>query len=88
MVRDGRAMSALMFGVVFGPVLGVWLSLVAVRYTEAGIAAALSALPPVLMIPVSRIVYGARPGRIAIAGTVVACAGIAVLFLRPAAAGA
>lgn len=84
-MRDRRALGATLVGVVFGPTLGVWLSMVAVRGTNAGVAAALMALPPVLMIPTARIAYGARPGRWAILGTVVAVSGTAVLMLRPAA---
>ena len=81
-VRDGRAMSATMFGVLFGPTLGVWMSMVAVKHADAGVAATLMALPPVFMIPVARVAYGARSGRRAIAGTLLAVAGTAVLFLR------
>ncbi len=81
-LRDGRAMSATMIGTLFGPVMGVWLSMVALTYTETGIAAALMALPPVLMIPVARVAYGSRVGVVAILGTILAVAGTAVLFLR------
>lgn len=85
-LRDRRAMTATAVGVAFGPTLGVWLSLVAVRNTDAGVASALSALPPVLMIPLARVAYGARVTRLAVAGTVLALIGTAVLFWRVPAA--
>jgi len=78
-LRDRRALAAIVVGVAFGPTLGVWLSLVAVRATDAGIAAALSSLSPVLMIPVARLAYGSRPSRLAVLGTVVAVTGVVVL---------
>jgi len=81
-LRDRRAMAATMFGVLFGPTLGVWLSMVAVRHADAGVAATLMALPPVLMIPIAWFAYRARSGVRAIAGTLVALAGTAVMFLR------
>jgi drug/metabolite transporter (DMT)-like permease len=81
-LRDGRAMAATLIGVAFGPTLGVWLSLVALRHSEAGVASALCALPPVMMIPVARVAYGARPTRIAFLGTALAMLGTAVLFMR------
>jgi drug/metabolite transporter (DMT)-like permease len=80
--RDQRAMAATALGVAFGPTLGVWLSLVSVSRTDTGVAASLAALPPVFMIPIARVVYGARPGRRAIAGTLLAVAGTALIFLR------
>jgi drug/metabolite transporter (DMT)-like permease len=39
------------------------------------------ALPPVFMLPISRFVFNERFGWQAIAGTLVAMAGVAVLFL-------
>jgi drug/metabolite transporter (DMT)-like permease len=82
-VRDRRAMSATALGVTFGPTLGVWLSLVAVSSTDTGVAAALAGLPPVVMIPIARVVYGSRPGLAGTAGAFLAVAGTALLFLRP-----
>ncbi len=41
----------MLVAVIFGPVLGVTLSLAAVKYTETGIAATLIATVPVVMIP-------------------------------------
>jgi drug/metabolite transporter (DMT)-like permease len=81
-LRDRRALGATLVGVLFGPTLGVWLSMVAVRNTGSGIAAALCALPPVMMIPIARVAYGARPGPAAIVGTVLATLGAALLFWR------
>ena len=78
---DRRAMTATGIGAVFGPFLGVSLSLLAVKYTEAGVAATLMALTPVLIIPVSVLVFREQVARPAVLGAVVAVAGSALLFL-------
>ena len=79
-VRDARAMGYAAIGAFFGPFLGVTLSLVAVRTTEAGVAASLMATTPILIIPVVAL-RGERIGPGGLAGAVVAVAGVALLFL-------
>jgi drug/metabolite transporter (DMT)-like permease len=64
-----------------GPFLGVTLSLVAVQRTEVGIASTLMALPPVILLPVGYFVFKERFGWPAILGTLVALAGVGMLFL-------
>lgn len=66
---------------VVGPVAGVWLSLVAVRYTEAGIAATIIATVPVIIVPLTRIVHGEPITFRAIAGALVAVTGVGILVL-------
>jgi drug/metabolite transporter (DMT)-like permease len=83
-LRDRRAMTIIAGGVVVGPVVGIWLSLVGFEYAPTGVASALISLSPIFMIPMSRVVYGERPTLRAIAGTLLAVGGTAVLFLRGA----
>jgi drug/metabolite transporter (DMT)-like permease len=80
-LEDGRAMTATGLGAFFGPFIGVSLSLVAVQYTEAGVAATLMALTPVLIIPVSVVFYRERVAWPAAVGAAVAVCGSALLFL-------
>jgi drug/metabolite transporter (DMT)-like permease len=68
-------------GALIGPVLGVSASLLAVQYAEIGVASTLMALPPVLLLPVSYFVFKEKISWQAIAGTTLAIAGVAVLFL-------
>lgn len=68
-------------GATTGPFLGVWLSLTAIQLTEVGIASTLMALSPVILLPVGRVLFGERVGWQAIAGTLVAILGVALLFL-------
>ncbi len=82
--QDRRAIGTTAVGAVFGPILGVWMSAVAVAYADAGVAATLMSLAPVLMLPIARVAYGARPGPAGILGTLLAVIGCAALFLREA----
>ena len=79
-LADRKAMVSTGIGAFFGPFLGVSLSLVAIKYTYAGVAATLMALVPVLIIPVSVLVLRERVSRLAVLGAVVAVTGTALLF--------
>jgi drug/metabolite transporter (DMT)-like permease len=68
------------FGALFGPVIGVSASLLAVQYTGIGVASTLMALPPVFMLPISYLVFKERFSWQAVTGTLIAMAGVALLF--------
>jgi len=68
-------------GSICGPFLGVWLSLVAVKYTEAGVAMAIMGTVPVLVIPLVIIVFKEKVSFRAFIGAVITAAGVAMLFL-------
>ncbi len=75
------ALKLLAAGALVGPVLGVSASLLAVQHATIGVASTLMALPPVFLLPISYVVFKERFGWQTIAGTVVAMAGVALLFL-------
>jgi drug/metabolite transporter (DMT)-like permease len=79
--RDHRAVWLIVGGAFTGPFLGVSFSLLAVQRAQIGIASTLMALPPVILLPVSYLVFKERYGWQAVAGTLVALAGVALLFL-------
>jgi len=76
-----RAATATLGGAVAGPFLGVTLSLVALAKAPIGIASTLMALVPVFLLPFSHFVLKERVGLRAVAGTMLAVGGVAVLFL-------
>jgi drug/metabolite transporter (DMT)-like permease len=78
-LRHPQAMSRTLAGGIFGPFLGVSLSLVAVQNTEAGVAATIMAITPLIILPVS-VFRGERPSPRAALGALFAVAGTAVLF--------
>ncbi len=80
-LRDRRAMASTSLGAVFGPFLGVGLSLYSVQRISAGVSASLMAIAPILIIPVVVLVRRERVGLGGILGTVVAVAGVIVLVL-------
>jgi drug/metabolite transporter (DMT)-like permease len=76
------AIKAALIGALFGPVAGVWLSMVSRRHSEhAGMAAALMATTPIFMMPVAAWLYRARIGWLGVVGTLVAVGGAAVCWL-------
>jgi drug/metabolite transporter (DMT)-like permease len=76
-----RLLGLLALGAFVGPVLGVVSSLVAIQYVEIGIASTLNALTPVIILPISYFAFKEKIGWQAIVGTLLAIAGVAILFL-------
>ena len=68
-------------GAFVGPFMGVTLSMVAIIYTQAGVAQTLMSLMPVFIIPVVWVLYRQKTSLRGILGAVVAVVGVAVLFL-------
>jgi drug/metabolite transporter (DMT)-like permease len=80
-IRSKEGMSNTAAGAFLGPFLGVTLSMVAVTYTNAGIAQTLMSLMPVLIIPVIWIMYKQRTSWRGMLGAAMAVVGVAILFL-------
>lgn len=76
-----KAIGYMLAGAVFGPVIGVFLSLVAIQYTEVGIASTLIAMVPIFLLPIGYFVFKERVSPRGIFGTLIALAGIGILFL-------
>jgi drug/metabolite transporter (DMT)-like permease len=76
-----RVIGLIALGALVGPLLGVSASLLAVQHAEVGVASTLMALPPVIVLPISYFVFNEKIGWQAIAGTILAIAGVAILFL-------
>ena len=80
-IKSKEGMSNIAAGAFLGPFLGVTLSMVAVTYTNAGIAQTLMSLMPVLIIPVVWILHKQRTSWRGILGAAMAVVGVAILFL-------
>jgi len=76
-----RAILLALGGSVCGPFLGVWLSLVSIKYTETGIAAAIMAIVPVMVIPLVVLFYKEKVSWRAVIGAMIAVGGVFLLFL-------
>lgn len=79
-LTDRTAMAFTGGGAFFGPFLGVSLSLLAVQHTDAGVAASIMAISPVLVIPVVVLVHKERVGIQGWLGALLAVAGVILLF--------
>jgi drug/metabolite transporter (DMT)-like permease len=65
----------------FGPFLGVTLSLVAVKFTSAGIAQTLMSLTPVIIILPATIIFKEKVTLREVIGAFVAVGGVALFFI-------
>ena len=80
-VHDRTGMRYALLVTLFGPVVGVSLSLMAVQYTAAGIASTLMALTPVFILFPYTFIYHQHLKLREILGVAVSMAGVALFFL-------
>lgn len=79
--RNKDAMLLTSLGAFFGPFLGVSFSLIAVKYTEAGIASTIMALVPVFIIVPAVLFFKEKVTLPEMLGAIVSVAGVALFFL-------
>ena len=77
--KSGMMLTSL--GAFFGPFLGVSFSLIAVKYTEAGIASTIMSLVPVFIILPAVVLFRQRVTLPEILGAIVSVGGVAMFFL-------
>ncbi|NWF50130.1 MAG: DMT family transporter [Ignavibacteriaceae bacterium] len=80
--KDSYSAKVILIGTVFGPVLGITGSLIAIAYAKVGIASTLMATMPIIMLPISRFYFKEKLDWKAIWGAIIAVAGTAIIFLR------
>jgi drug/metabolite transporter (DMT)-like permease len=79
--KHRNAMKGILIGAIFGPFLGVSLSLFSVQHTNTGIASTIMAIVPVLIIVPSVFVFKQKITRAEIIGAFISVAGVAVFFI-------
>ena len=77
-----RGMTGITIGSFFGPFLGVSFSLLAIKYTQTGIASTIMTLVPILLIPPALIMYKQKISLMEVLGVIISFSGIAILFIR------
>jgi drug/metabolite transporter (DMT)-like permease len=77
-----QAMRMTVLAGFIGPTVGVWLSLLAVKHTKAGIAATLIGLEPLVVIALLAFYEKKRPSPRLLTGALISFTGTALLFLR------
>lgn len=78
---DRRAMRAAFFSMVFGPFIGVSLSLLATQYTATGIAQTIFALTPVLIIAPAALIFHQKVRPQEVVGAVISVVGASLFFI-------
>jgi len=81
-LQNRIAMGFMTIGAFFGPFLGVSLSLLAVQHTDAGIAATITAIVPVLIIPPAILFFKEKVTLKEIIGACLAVAGVIIFFIE------
>jgi drug/metabolite transporter (DMT)-like permease len=78
---DAGAIAVATATTIFGPFVGVGLSLMAVQYTSAGIASTLMALTPIIIILPSYWLFHQKITWRAVIGAVISVLGVTLFFL-------
>jgi len=80
--KNRRGLLITVNGAFWGPFLGVSFSLLAVQHALAGVASTIMAIVPILIIPPAVIFFKEKVTGKEVIGTVVAVAGVGLLFLK------
>ncbi len=81
-LRDGRGVAALAVGILMGPFISVWISLIAIDNAQTGVAQTLLGTVPVFVVIPAWIVYRDKPSVLSLLGILTAVIGGALLFLH------
>ena len=79
--KDIKALRFTAGGAFFGPFLGVWLSLYAVKHGKIGVVSTIMATIPIIAIPLTWAIYKERPRMLEIVGALITVVGVSLLFL-------
>jgi len=81
-VKDSISIKFILVGSIFGPFLGVYTSLLSVKYTSVGIASTIMAIIPVLIIPPAILIYKEKVTLKEVVGAFIALTGIGLFFIQ------
>ena len=76
-----RVLRRLVPAAFIGTFLGLWLMAVGIKHTESAVANALHSTTPLFTLPIALLVLRERVGKLAIAGSFVAVAGVFLLLI-------
>jgi drug/metabolite transporter (DMT)-like permease len=76
-----KGMTGTTIGAFFGPFLGVTLSLFSIKYTATGIASTIMATTPILIIPVSILIFKQKITVREVIGALTSVIGVALFFI-------
>jgi len=79
-LRDGKLLKTLLIASLIGAFLGTWLSIVALKYTYAAVAATLNSTSPLFILPLAAFWLKERVSLREIVGALAAVTGIGLYF--------
>lgn len=80
-MHDRKGLTVATATTIFGPFVGVGFSLMAVQYTDAGIASTLMAMTPVIILLPSYWLFGQKITWRSVLGALISVAGVSLFFL-------
>jgi drug/metabolite transporter (DMT)-like permease len=80
-LKNVKGMKSTVAGAFLGPFIGVTFSMIAVTFTEVGVAQTLMSLMPVMIIPIVFVLYKQKTSFRGIFGAIIAIIGVGILFL-------
>ena len=80
-LKDYTAIKSIAIGSVFGPFIGVSLSLLAVQHTTTGVASTITSISRILIIPISIFLFKEKISVKEIIGAFITIAGVSLLFI-------
>lgn len=80
-LHDKKGIGVAILATIFGPFMGVTLSLMSVQYADAGIAATLMALTPVFIIFPSWLIFKQKTTTLEVVGAIISVIGVAFFFI-------
>ncbi len=80
-LKNRKGMNSAAIGSFFGPFLGVSFSLLAVKYTQTGIASTIMSIVPVLIIPPAIFMFKQKVTTLEIIGALISVTGVTLFFI-------
>jgi len=80
-VKNTKSMRFILIGAFFGPFIGVYLSLLSVKYTTVGIASTIMAIIPVMIIPPAILLYKEKVTLKETIGALITVGGVIMFFI-------
>jgi len=80
-LHDGKGLTFTALATVFGPFIGVSLSLMATLYTHAGIAQTIMSLTPIFILWPSYLFFRQKITALEILGAVISVVGVCLFFI-------
>ena len=80
-LEDRTGLTYMTLGAIFGPFVGVTLSLMAVQHADAGVASTIMALTPILILLPARVIYKQKVTTAETVGAIISVVGTAMFFI-------